>query len=240
MINQRTAELTVGFMMFAGLISLVLLAFKVSGLTGFVGQEGMTLTAQFDNIGDLKPRAPVTISGVRVGQVVAVTLDPESYRAVVSFTVNHGTTKLATDTSAQILTEGLLGSNYISLTPGYSVEDQILKNGDRIETTYSALILEEMVGKLLFKLHSGEATGTVKNQVNLPVKSATEKPETVKAVTAKPEAAKPATAKSATRKSVTGKTETGKPATGKTESGKSVTAKLGTGKTETGKSNGNQ
>jgi len=156
MINQRVAELTVGSLMLAGILALVVLAFKVSGLTSYVGHEGYYLTAQFDNIGDLKARAPVSIAGVRIGQVQSIHLDPETYRADVRLFINNNSKSLPIDTSAYIYTEGLLGGNYISLVPGFGNGDgeevQFLKNGDRIETTYSALILEDMIGKFLFKI----------------------------------------------------------------------------------------
>lgn len=155
MMNQRAAELSVGVFILAGLLALVVLAFKISGLTSYVGNQGYVLTAEFDNIGDLKPRAPVSIAGVKVGQVQSIELDPETFRAKVSLFIRNTTQKLPIDTSAHIFTEGLLGSNYISLAVGFGVGDEVLKAGDSIETTYSALILEDLIGKVLFKLGAG-------------------------------------------------------------------------------------
>lgn len=160
MINQRTAELTVGMLLIAGILSLVVLAFKVSGLTSYVGNHGYHLKAQFDNIGDLKPRAPVSIAGVRVGQVQAIELDPETFRATVHLFIYQNASKLPIDTAAHIFTEGLLGSNYVSLAPGFGADEMMLKDGDVIETTYSALILEDLVGKVLFKLNNGDSGKT--------------------------------------------------------------------------------
>ena len=154
--NQRLAEVTVGVFILAGLISLAVLAIQVSGLSSYVKEdEHYMLVAHFDNIGDLKPRAPVSIAGVTIGRVKNISLDPESYRAKVTLDIRKSSMALPIDTSAYIFTEGLLGSNYISLVPGFGVGDALLKSGDMIETTYSALILEDLIGKLLFKLSNG-------------------------------------------------------------------------------------
>jgi phospholipid/cholesterol/gamma-HCH transport system substrate-binding protein len=149
--TQRTVEIWVGFFMLAGILSLLMLALKVSGLTNTVGDQGYLVTANFDNIGALKPRAPVSLAGVKIGQVTRVDLDPVSFKAVVFMRIQHQQDKLPLDTSASIFTEGLLGSNYISLTPGF--DETFLKNGDVIQETRSALVLENLIGQLIFKLN---------------------------------------------------------------------------------------
>ena len=160
-LQTKTIESFVGLFIILGIAALVLLAFKVSGLADMGSGASYAVTAEFDNIGGLKVRAPVSISGVRVGRVSSITIDKNNFRAVVTLTLDKKVNTLPIDTSASILTQGILGSNYISLTPGFETAN--LKNGDRIETTHSALILENLIGQLFYSLKSG-----------------TEKPEAVK------------------------------------------------------------
>jgi phospholipid/cholesterol/gamma-HCH transport system substrate-binding protein len=149
-VQKRYVEVIVGLFMLSGLVALLLLALKVSGLTQGAASDYYRLTAEFDNIGALKERAPVRIAGVRIGQVEKIELHNKHFRAKVTLLVNNKDNNLPTDTAASILTEGLLGSNYISLTPGF--EADLLKNGDAIMTTHPALILENLIGQLLFSL----------------------------------------------------------------------------------------
>ena len=156
----------VGVFIIAALGALMLLAFKVSGLSDMGGHNYYVVRADFDNIGGLKVRAPVAISGVKVGHVSAISLDPQTYRAEVILDISKKFSDIPIDTSASIFTQGLLGSNYVSLSPGF--ETQMLKSGGRIETTHSALILENLVGQLMFNLTNGKksdtaATTTVNN-----------------------------------------------------------------------------
>lgn len=151
-------EVGVGFFIIAALCGLMMLAFKVSGLTDIGDGHYYTVTADFDNIGGLKVRAPVTVSGVKVGRVADIQLDPKTYRAAVTLQIDNGYKDLPVDTSASILTQGLLGSNYISLSPGY--EQQMIKPDGRIETTHSALILENLIGQLMFNLSGDKNKST--------------------------------------------------------------------------------
>ena len=112
------------------------------------GGDYYTVTAEFDNIGNLKIRAPVSLSGVPIGQVSGIVIDKNNFRALVTLQLNKAVNTLPIDTSASILTQGILGANYISLTPGF--EENSLKNGDRIETTRSALILENLIGQFMY------------------------------------------------------------------------------------------
>lgn len=146
-------EVIVGFFIIAGIAALAALAFKVSGLAQWDAGNTYSITAEFDNIGGLKTRAPVSIGGVIIGQVGGVTLDPVTFRAKVILLINKKTNDLPKDTEASILTQGLLGANYVSLTPGF--DNEVLKNGDTIETTHSALILENLIGQLLFSFKDG-------------------------------------------------------------------------------------
>lgn len=148
--KTRAIETIVGLFMLAGILSLVMLAFQVSGLADIVGKNGYAVTADFDNIGDLRIRAPVSIGGVRVGEVTEIDLDPKTFKAVVVMHIDPNQNAIPTDSTASIFTEGLLGSNYISLSPGFA--DTNLKNGDKIQTTHSALILENLIGQLMYKI----------------------------------------------------------------------------------------
>lgn len=147
-------ELSVGFFIVIALCGLLFLAFKVSGLTQLGNGNYYVLRADFDNIGGLKVRAPVSVSGVKVGRVRDITLDPQTYRAEVILQIDAHFKDFPIDTSASILTQGLLGSNYISLSPGF--EQQMLQPGASIETTHSALILENLIGQLMFSLTNGK------------------------------------------------------------------------------------
>lgn len=147
--QKRLIEILVGLFMIAGVAALATLALKVSGLTQAVSGKTYVLIAEFDTIGGLRVRSPVRVAGVRVGEVTAITLDPKTYRAKVDLTV-MAEQKFPQDTSASILTEGLLGSNYISLAPGF--DETNLQNGNTIQTTHSAIILENLIGSLLFSV----------------------------------------------------------------------------------------
>lgn len=150
---NKTVEIAVGTFIALGLIALLVLALKVSGYSNFSGTNGYVVTADFDNVGSLKVRAPVTVAGVKVGQVVGIKLDPQSYQADVSMALNPAY-PLPKDTSASIVTAGLLGEQYVSLDPGGS--EQNLKAGDVIKLTQPALVLEKLIGQFLFNAAGGK------------------------------------------------------------------------------------
>ncbi len=143
-------ELIVGIFVIAAISALIFLALRVSGLTSVVSSPGYSVTANFENIGSLKNNAPVTIGGVKVGQVTSITLDPATFQAVVTIHIFNTTNQIPIDTSASILTAGLLGANYIGLTPGY--DSEYLQNGGVIKDTHPALILEQLISQLVFQL----------------------------------------------------------------------------------------
>lgn len=153
--RSRAIETVVGLFMLAGIIAMLVLALKVSGLSASMGKGGYYVTASFDNIGSLKVRAPVTIAGVRVGEVSNITLDNTTYRALVTMRINPDETSIPTDTAASIYTQGLLGANYISLSPGY--DNSFLSNGTSISNTHPALILEDLIGQLLFSIKNSSS-----------------------------------------------------------------------------------
>lgn len=158
--RNRWVELIVGLFLIFCFFSLGVLALKVSGLTDMGSADHYILTADFDNIGSLKVKAPVSISGVKIGYVSAIKLNKNTFRAQVTLRIKDKYTDVPIDTSASILTQGLLGSNYISLMPGYEIKT--LKPNQRIETTHSALILENLVGQLMFNLTGGKKKGITK------------------------------------------------------------------------------
>mgnify|MGYP003486205489 FL=1 len=143
----RTVEISVGVFLLAGLCALLLLALRVSGLTVANNTDTYKLTAHFDNIAGLTTRAKVTMAGVTVGKVLAIDFDTESYTGKVTVEVQKRVNNLPSDTTASILTAGLLGEKYISFSVGG--DDEVLKDGDVIYDTQSSLVLEELIGKFL-------------------------------------------------------------------------------------------
>ncbi len=148
--KQRTIEIIVGIFVLAAAIALLVLAMEISGLTNTDKSTSYRIKADFDNVGSLKIGAPVSISGVKIGDVDNITLDPQTYRAVVLMEIYSKKSILPTDTSASIFTAGILGSQYISLTPGFASTD--LGEGGQIQNTHSALILENLIGQLIFNM----------------------------------------------------------------------------------------
>jgi phospholipid/cholesterol/gamma-HCH transport system substrate-binding protein len=138
----------VGLFMLAGLVALFFLAMQVSNLGTASGADGYQIKARFDNIGGLKVRSPVTMAGVRIGQVSQIAFDRQTFEAVVTLTIDENYDGIPDDTFAKILTQGLLGEQYIGLDPGGSPD--VLAEGDEIHITQSALVLEEIVGQFLF------------------------------------------------------------------------------------------
>ncbi|PIE37608.1 MAG: outer membrane lipid asymmetry maintenance protein MlaD [Gammaproteobacteria bacterium] len=151
--NSRAVEIAVGFFVLLFLAAMLLLAMKVSNLTSFSGTSGYTVTARFENVGGLRVRAPVSASGVRVGQVSAIEYDPESYEAKVTMTIDNQFDAFPLDTTASIYTAGLLGEQYIGLEPG--AEEDVIVDGDEFSYTQEALVLERLIGQVLFNRSGG-------------------------------------------------------------------------------------
>lgn len=140
-------DFVVGLFVLAGIGAIAYLSLTVGGFT-WHGSGGLKLSASFDETGGLTLRAPVVIAGVRVGEITGISLEKNS-RARVDMDLDP-TLKLPTDTSASIMTSGVLGDRYIELQPGG--EDSLLKSGDRLNFTESAVILERLIGQLVFGL----------------------------------------------------------------------------------------
>lgn len=155
--NSRLLEIGVGLFVLAGLGALLVLALKVSNISAFQQTRGYNVIAQFQNIGGLKVRAPVTLAGVPVGRVEDITVDSKTFEARVVLTISDKYANLPEDTSASIFTAGLLGEQYIGLQPGGM--EQVLKPGDQIMLTQSAVVLEQLIGQFLYSKASGASEG---------------------------------------------------------------------------------
>jgi len=154
--NRSTIDLWVGVFVALGLGALLFLALKVGNLASFSTAETYQVDARFSNIGGLKVRAPVKSAGVVVGRVADIGFDNESYEAVALLTIDSRY-KFPRDTSAKILTSGLLGEQYIGLEAG--ADARMLKAGERLRITQSAVVLENLISQFLFSkaAEGGEA-----------------------------------------------------------------------------------
>lgn len=150
----RTIEVLVGLFVAAGIVAVFFLAMQVSNLGDANGGASYQISARFDNSGGLKVKSPVTVAGVRVGRVAAIYFDKETYESVVEMNIYSGFNTFPKDTSASIFTAGLLGEQYIGLEPGG--DEEFLVDGDELQLTQSALVLEEMIGQFLFSKAEGE------------------------------------------------------------------------------------
>ncbi|MEA3292560.1 MAG: outer membrane lipid asymmetry maintenance protein MlaD [Pseudomonadota bacterium] len=145
--GKKTLELWVGLFILAGLAALAMLAMKVGNMNAGV-KDGYQITARFENVGGLNIKAPVMIGGVRVGRVSDIRIDKDDYSALVEMAVDSHYDNLPLDTSAAVLTSGLLGAQFVGLEPGG--DDIFLKNGDELELTQSAIQLESLIGQFMF------------------------------------------------------------------------------------------
>ncbi|CAG9934399.1 outer membrane lipid asymmetry maintenance protein MlaD [Candidatus Nitrotoga arctica] len=145
--ERTTLDLWVGIFVVAGLAALAVLALKVGNLSTYNMSETYELQGYFSNIGGLKSQASIKSSGVLIGRVAQISLDPKRYEAKVTMTIDKRY-QFPKDTFANILTSGLLGEQYIGLIPGG--EEEFLKAGDEIKKTQSAVVLEDLIGRFLY------------------------------------------------------------------------------------------
>jgi phospholipid/cholesterol/gamma-HCH transport system substrate-binding protein len=145
--NKRGIEALVGLFVLLGLLGLLFLAMKAANLTNIGNNASYSVRAKFDNIGGLKVRAPVRSAGVTVGRVTSISLDSKTYQGVVTLDIHKGY-EFPQDSSAKILTSGLLGDQYVGIEAGAS--DKNLVAGDTIKQTQSAVVLENLIGQFLF------------------------------------------------------------------------------------------
>lgn len=152
--SSAAIETWVGIFVAMGLVALFFVAMQVSNLGELrTAQGSYSVTARFENIGGLKVRAPVSMAGVTIGRVSRIAFDNKTYEAVVEMRIDPAYNTLPVDTSASILTAGLLGEQYVGLSPGGS--DEPLKDGDEVELTQSALVLEQIISRFLFNKAEG-------------------------------------------------------------------------------------
>ncbi|WP_413285883.1 outer membrane lipid asymmetry maintenance protein MlaD [Vibrio sp. MA40-2] len=155
--QTRKLELWVGAFLFAGLIAVLIMVFKVANVTGLSSSNSYNLKAYFDNIGSLKVRSPVKIGGVVVGRVSSIDLDKDNFTPVVTMSIDEKYGKFPESSSAEILTSGLIGEQYIGLVPGFVFDDiEMLGNGDYIEDTKSAIVLEDLIGQVLYSVNDSD------------------------------------------------------------------------------------
>ena len=145
--ERRVVDLWVGLFVVAGIVALMMLALKVGNFGAYSPNDVYVVTAHFDNIGGLKEQAPVRSSGVVVGRVAGIRFDTKKFDAEVTITMD-GKFQFPSDTTAAILTSGILGENYVGLEAGGG--DDNLKQGDEIKLTQSAVVLEKIISQFLY------------------------------------------------------------------------------------------
>ncbi|EKE85369.1 outer membrane lipid asymmetry maintenance protein MlaD [Idiomarina xiamenensis] len=149
--ESRKTQLTVGIFVIIAALALAFLAFKAASNSATTSGETYRIYAKFDNIGSLKVRSPVKVGGVVVGRVTSISLDGEYYEPLVEMTISSQFDEFSETSSVSVLTSGLLGEQYLGLQPGF-IDDSVgmLKDGDYITDTKSALVLEQLIGQFLF------------------------------------------------------------------------------------------
>lgn len=155
--KKNILEFWVGLFVLLGAAALGFLAFRVAGGSGVSAEKSYTVYAEFSDIGGLKTNAPIKSAGVLVGRVSSITLDPQSYQAKVALNIDSRY-PFSTDVSAQILTSGLLGEQYIGLMQGGDMEN--LAEGGTISVTSSAMVLENLIGKFMTSFAEKSAGGS--------------------------------------------------------------------------------
>jgi phospholipid/cholesterol/gamma-HCH transport system substrate-binding protein len=166
--NRSTIDLWVGLFVVAGIGALLFLALKVGNLATFSNSQTYQIAARFSNIGGLKARAPVKSAGVVVGRVASIRFDNESYEALVEINLDAAY-QFPRDTTAKILTSGILGEQYVGLEAGG--DSTMLKNGDRLRLTQSAVVLENLISQFLFnKAAEGKDEGKDEGKAKEPAK----------------------------------------------------------------------
>lgn len=164
--GKRSIEIMVGAFVLLGIVGVLFLALKAANLGNFSSGDTYTLTAKFDNIGGLKVHAPVRSAGVTVGRVASITLDSKTFQGVVRLDMQREV-QFPNDSSARILTAGLLGDQYIGLEPG--AQEKYFAAGDTISQTQSAIVLESLISQFLFSKAADEGTAPSSGSTSRPV-----------------------------------------------------------------------
>ena len=152
--QTKALELLVGLFFTLGVAAVFILTFRVASLDAGSAADSFAVTADFENIGGLKPGSAVTLAGVRIGRVRSIEIDPTTFEARVTMRIGNDHNNIPKDSSASIFTAGLLGEQYVGLVPGG--EDDTLKEGDAIKFTQSALVLENLIGQFVADMASGD------------------------------------------------------------------------------------
>ena|SRR5690242_14802495 len=147
--QTRTIEIVTGAFIILGLVALYVIATSATNIGSYGDNKGYVVTAEFNNIGGLKPRAAVTMAGVAIGRVTDIKLDSKSFAALVTMQIDGRYNQIPDDSTASILTSGLLGEQFIGIDAGGS--DKFLKQGSQIQYTQQALVLEKLIGQFLSK-----------------------------------------------------------------------------------------
>ena len=184
--QSKVLETWVGLFVVLGIVSLFFLAMKVSNLADLhVKDDSYRLFARFQNVGSLRERAPVSMAGVRIGRVSSIRFDNKTYDAVVEMRIEPQFNTIPTDTTANILTAGLLGEQYIGLSAG--AEEEYFKDGEEIELSQSAMVLEEVISRFLFNKAEGGSEKKDSPQADTTEEKTGQEPPAVKDVQPKSE-----------------------------------------------------
>jgi phospholipid/cholesterol/gamma-HCH transport system substrate-binding protein len=177
--KSRTLDLGTGSFVVLGFAALFFLTTQTTsrGIT-FASPPHYNLTAKFDNVGDLKVGAPVSMSGVEMGRVTNIAFDSKEYKAVVNLRIDARYNQIPTDSDAAIYTQGLLGGKFIGLTAGGA--ETYLKDKDQIEFTQSAFVLENLIGQVLANFTKNAASNSGKSNADAPAAAEPKHPEKTK------------------------------------------------------------
>jgi phospholipid/cholesterol/gamma-HCH transport system substrate-binding protein len=145
---SRAIDVSTGLFVLLGLVSIAFLVTQITSKDVGFHSDSYRLKAQFENVGGLKPGAPVTMAGVTIGRVERINYDMKLFKAVVTLRIDEQYNAIPNDSDASILTSGLLGGQYIGISPGGS--EEVFKNGDHIEFVQDAIVLESLISKFLF------------------------------------------------------------------------------------------
>jgi phospholipid/cholesterol/gamma-HCH transport system substrate-binding protein len=152
--QTKALELLVGLFFTLGVAAVFILTFRVASVSGVGEGSSYAVTAEFENIGGLKPGAAVTMAGVRIGRVREIVIDKTSFEARVTMRIATGFDNIPVDSNASILTAGLLGEQYIGISPGGA--DEVLAEGGQLKFTQSALVLENLIAQFAASMAGGK------------------------------------------------------------------------------------
>lgn len=154
MIRMRTVEISVGAFLLAGILSLIFIAVEVSGVSLSRAEGTYRLIARFDDIAGLRVRSKVSMAGVTIGRVSAIDVDSEYGEAIITMEIDKRIDNLTKDAGAQIHTEGILGGRYVNISQG--ADEEYLVDGDTVENTQGAVVLENLIGEFLTRRGDSE------------------------------------------------------------------------------------